>query len=513
MIGEQLRTAAIATKMRLDPDIHKIDNSELVELKKIIGVDEITLFARQGDDIVGLKSSDPKEIGVSSKGWDTIFVAFNQPLSRQEVNVGIGQTLRDYWSGPRDTSTTNPAQVNKWGYYYDGTTNYIIDPFVSVTGFKQYQDVTGVDDAIHRLLRDNGEAALEVSVLNSDKLLQRKLPEINPTPSNWFSEREVLFGSYEYRDPEEKQYAEAALNENRTVYYITRSGGKSVMKSFSPVHTDYMKYNAAGSPLLIEITSDYDAINQVLKKHLSQTVAFMILCTCLVLAIMALILWLFKKNKESALQDVQDIYVENIEALFQSIREQRHDFINHIQTIHGFLTLKHYDDLHKYTKSLVGEVRAVNELINIKDPALIALMQAKISQAETRSIPFEYDFKHMDQLKLGPVKATDIVKILSNLIDNAFDATCELETEARKVEVTGDVRNKQLLFTVANAGPTIPKELQTKIFQSGYSTKSAGTNSGLGLHIVKRLVERYKGTIQVTSEDGFTRFSVQISLG
>ncbi|UUZ94203.1 hypothetical protein LJK87_06195 [Paenibacillus sp. P25] len=213
MIGEQLRTAAIATKMRLDPDIHKIDNSELVELKKIIGVDEITLFARQGDDIVGLKSSDPKEIGVSSKGWDTIFVAFNQLLSRQEVNVGIGQTLRDYWSGPRDTSTTNPAQVNKWGYYYDGTTNYIIDPFVSVTGFKQYQDVTGVDDAIHRLLRDNGEAALEVSVLNSDKLLQRKLPEINPTPSNWFSEREVLFGSYEYRDPEEKQYAEAALNE------------------------------------------------------------------------------------------------------------------------------------------------------------------------------------------------------------------------------------------------------------------------------------------------------------
>lgn len=510
LIGQNLRTAAIAAKLKLNPDISKVTNEELTELKQQIGVDDITLFAPVGDDFVGLKSSDPKELNVSSKGWDTYYEAFKQLYALKDVNVGIGQSLPYYWSGPVDTATTNPTELNIWGYYYDGTTNYIIDPFVHNKTLRKYQDLTGVDDAIDRLLKDNRHTALEIAVLNSDKLLGKKLPVKNPAPSYWFSEREVLFGSYEYRDEEEKKYAESALARNETVFYVTESNGKSVMKSFTPVHTDYLKYNASSGVPLIEITSDYTEISKALNDQLRETVGFMAICTLIVLLLMMAILWVFKRNKALALQDVQEAYVGNIETLFQSVREQRHDFINHIQTIHGLLSIKNYDELQKYTNALVGEIRVVGELINIKDPALIALMQAKLTQADSLHITCEYDFKNMEQLKLSPVRATDMIKILSNLIDNAFDATLALEEPRRKVRVTGEVSNRQLRFSVSNTGPEIPEEWREAIFASGFSTKPKGKNSGLGLHIVKQLVARYKGTVELKCGEGTTEFSIVI---
>ncbi|WP_207953160.1 sensor histidine kinase [Paenibacillus agricola] len=512
MIGHNLQTAAIAAKMRLNPDINQIDNKELVELKKIIGVDEITLFVQSGDDIIGAKSSDPKEINVSAKGWDTIFVAFKQLFNMEEVNVGMGQTLTHFWSGPIDTATTNPEQLNKWGYYYDGTTNYLINPFVHDTSFRNYQQITGIEDVIKKLIKDNQETALEVSVLNTDKFLERKHPVINQAPSNWFSEREVLFGTYRFRDPEEKKYAETALALDKTVFYQTESQGKSITKSFTPLHIDNMKYSGYATIPLIQITSDNTEIDKIINQQLWKTIWFMGSCTLVALAIMAATLWIFKRNKELALQDVQEAYVGNIETLFQSVREQRHDFINHIQTIHAFLALKHYDDLQKYTNDLVGEIRVINELININDPALIALMQAKITQAESLDILCEYEFKHMDELRLSPIRATDIVKILSNLIDNAFDAVMEIEHENRIVEVMGSIYNNQVQFIVRNTGPEIPEALRIKMFESGFSTKSGGGNSGLGLHIVKQLVIRYKGSIQVMSEEGSTEFIVLIPI-
>ena len=512
LIGEKLRTAAMAVKTRLDPDIANVTNEQLAELKRWAGVDEITLFVPQGDDIVGARSSDPKDLNISSKGWDTIFIVFQQLLRLEQVQVGMGQSLPNFWSGPIDTASSNPLDVNKWGYYYDGTTNYIINPYVHATSFQQFQTSAGMTDAIRRVTQDHPHVVLEVSVLRSGKLLGRKRHEANPTPSHWYSEREALYGQYRYRDAQEQYYAEMAINDSRTVMYSAESEGRHVMKSFSPLVMDSLKYNRQDSPLLIEIAADYGEMERLIQPSLWRSMLFMAACSAFVVAILIFVLRLLRKNKESALQDAQDVYVGNIETLFQSIREQRHDFINHIQTIHAFLSMKRYDDLHQYTQSLVGEIRVVGELVNIKDPALIALMHAKISQADSLHVQLEHDFKRMDQLKLSPIKATDVVKMLCNLIDNAFDATGELAPEARSVRVSGNITGRHLQFRVSNTGPVIPPELQHKIFERGYSSKDAGTNSGLGLHIVKQLVVRYKGTIRMKSEDGITEFSIDIPL-
>jgi signal transduction histidine kinase len=115
------------------------------------------------------------------------------------------------------------------------------------------------------------------------------------------------------------------------------------------------------------------------------------------------------------------------------------------------------------------------------------------------------------------VKADEvhINSIFSNLILNAKDALEEVETDRPKeikvtVEKREDESENSFIITVADNGSGIPEESLSEIFEPFYSTKPT-TGTGLGLGVVKRLVQLYGGTIEVESKVGEeTRFSVAL---
>lgn len=69
-----------------------------------------------------------------------------------------------------------------------------------------------------------------------------------------------------------------------------------------------------------------------------------------------------------------------------------------------------------------------------------------------------------------------------------------------------DENDKGIRITFANTGPRIPDEILGKIFDYGFSTKPNGT--GIGLCIVKELLDLHKGTIEVTSSEQKTEFNI-----
>ena len=99
-------------------------------------------------------------------------------------------------------------------------------------------------------------------------------------------------------------------------------------------------------------------------------------------------------------------------------------------------------------------------------------------------------------------------ELITILIDNAI---CHSEKNS-SILVKLSKENKNVIIEVRNKGKEIAKEEQEKIFERFYRGDKARTHKenryGLGLAIAKNIVESHKGSITVSSKNGFTTFKV-----
>jgi nitrogen fixation/metabolism regulation signal transduction histidine kinase len=118
-------------------------------------------------------------------------------------------------------------------------------------------------------------------------------------------------------------------------------------------------------------------------------------------------------------------------------------------------------------------------------------------------------FEQEIALGLPPVRArtSELKEVLINLLENARIAV----TKGGIVRILGNQINGRVVLAIVDDGAGIPEELLPRIFEPQFSTRSTG--AGLGLPIVKRIVESWGGTVEVDSATGGgTTVSVFLSL-
>lgn len=96
--------------------------------------------------------------------------------------------------------------------------------------------------------------------------------------------------------------------------------------------------------------------------------------------------------------------------------------------------------------------------------------------------------------------ADKINQVWTNLIQNALQAMNYEGTLT--ITAKQDTQNKQIAISIGDTGAGIPHEIREKIFEPFFTTKPSGEGSGLGLDIVKKIVEEHKGTITFETEIG-----------
>lgn len=97
----------------------------------------------------------------------------------------------------------------------------------------------------------------------------------------------------------------------------------------------------------------------------------------------------------------------------------------------------------------------------------------------------------------------------SHLLFNAVQAIGAGEGE---VVVSVDSDDNYAIVSVQDSGSGISPDVLPKIFDPFFTTKKSGEGSGLGLYLSKRIVELYKGKIEVETRPGYTRFTVRLPL-
>ena len=100
--------------------------------------------------------------------------------------------------------------------------------------------------------------------------------------------------------------------------------------------------------------------------------------------------------------------------------------------------------------------------------------------------------------------------MIANLLDNSIS----FSQDNQKIEIGIDETSSNLLISVKDEGPGFAETSPQKIFKRFYSNrpKSFGQHSGLGLNIVKNIIQLHKGTIAASNRLNTTGAQVEVLL-
>ncbi|TKV28260.1 sensor histidine kinase [Arthrobacter sp. NamB2] len=210
--------------------------------------------------------------------------------------------------------------------------------------------------------------------------------------------------------------------------------------------------------------------------------------------------------------------VETMRTLTDALRSQTHEHANRLHTIVSLVELgRNADALAFATRDLQQSQRLTDEVVQaIDEPFISALLLGKAAQANERGIELVSDIAADAQA--GSLNPMDLVTIIGNLLDNAFDEAAGSE-EPRVLlgvrRVTTGNAPPQLEIVVEDSGNGLPDSEKAKVFEFGYSTKKSddrpGGARGIGLALVRQAVQRFAGTLEVTDADhGGARFTVRL---
>jgi signal transduction histidine kinase len=103
---------------------------------------------------------------------------------------------------------------------------------------------------------------------------------------------------------------------------------------------------------------------------------------------------------------------------------------------------------------------------------------------------------------------SELNQVWTNIIDNAIDA---MHGQGKlRLRVYRD--DNCVVVEIADNGTGIPEDIQPHIFEPFFTTKGVGEGTGLGLDTAQRIVKKHRGSIQVNSKPGDTRFEVLLPL-
>ena len=137
------------------------------------------------------------------------------------------------------------------------------------------------------------------------------------------------------------------------------------------------------------------------------------------------------------------------------------------------------------------------------EPIVLEAVDAALAEA---SAPIEVERDIADGLPAVPIDQRLLRQAILNVANNAVQA---LGDDGGKITVRVQRADGAVRIEIADSGPGIPPEVQRRIFEPFFTTRASGT--GLGLTVVKRIVDVHRGETDLDSAEGRgTRFVIRL---
>ena len=211
---------------------------------------------------------------------------------------------------------------------------------------------------------------------------------------------------------------------------------------------------------------------------------------------------LILKDRSEAMRRAEQL--NGTRHVISALRANTHEFMNKLQVISGLLQMERTEE----AKAYIGAISAVQS-------KLVAPVLQHIRNANTAALLLG-KIDHMRELDIQPtllansslpehsayLSTEELVTVVGNLLENAIEAVDAQNRDWPRsvvVQITEDERG--LLVIVSDTGTGIPPEDLERIYTPGFSTK-AEEGRGVGMGLIREIVARREGSIEVDSEAG-----------
>lgn len=195
-------------------------------------------------------------------------------------------------------------------------------------------------------------------------------------------------------------------------------------------------------------------------------------------------------EKDNELKSLMQ-YIESTESYYISMRKFKHDYINIISTIGGYIDDNNMDSLREYfennilplSKVFSDEVLQFNSIGKINLPEVKGLIKIKLAEALSKEIKVSVEV--VNKIDVIHWDVIELCRTIGILLDNAIEATEGKEDAFISVAIFS--KNDDIYIIVQNSfyGQSISIQ---QIYKKGFSTK--GEERGLGLATVQELVNK-----------------------
>ena len=196
------------------------------------------------------------------------------------------------------------------------------------------------------------------------------------------------------------------------------------------------------------------------------------------------------ETEQVRLQDAE------IRSLHQGIRRLKHDMKNHLMVIGSYLNTEDYEAAKAYTSEILDKLNAVHSYVETGNLLLNHIINEKFEYARQKGILIKAE---IENLSFEKMKSIDFSALLSNLLDNAIEAS-EKET-GMKPEIVVNIFKKRGYEVIC-----VKNRISRSVLAENpdlKTTKEEESIHGLGISQTRGIVEKYLGMCDFYEEDAF----------
>ncbi|QVK20085.1 sensor histidine kinase [Mycoplasmatota bacterium] len=192
----------------------------------------------------------------------------------------------------------------------------------------------------------------------------------------------------------------------------------------------------------------------------------------------------------------------------KSLRAQKHEFKNQLHVILGLIKLKEYKLAEEYISNNELQLNSITDKFDkiLKDEKISALLVGKVIESSeyNTDIILSKD-SYLTEMHL-PISSDDLIIVLGNLIENAFDAINSSNKTENRIDLAIIEDELNVKVSIKDTGDGICDSVIDNMFEAGVTTKDP--DRGIGLSLVNHVVNKYNGIKSVQTNEKGTRIEI-----